>query len=126
MRGPCPEPRGDECCAQHRIDRAYDEWYEIEPEATEPPVPAEGWLYFIGPAGGYPIKVGWTSAVARRLADLQGAHWLTLICHGAVPATMADEAEAHDRLWDHHVRGEWFGRAAALELLAELEGDGPG
>jgi hypothetical protein len=129
VRGPCPEPHTDgECCAQHRIDRAYDEWYEgTEPLAPEfeqwsaPGAETRGWLYFIGPEHGHPIKVGWSTEVSRRLATLQGAHWLTLVCHGAVPATMMEEAAAHQTLGRHRVRGEWFDRPAALDLLAAFE-----
>lgn len=79
----------------------------------------EGVLYFVGAEEG-PVKVGWTIQMRRRFKEFQTACWLELGVHGTVPGAASLEREAHVRLADHRIRGEWFEREPALTLLAEM------
>jgi hypothetical protein len=78
-----------------------------------------GITYFIGADEG-PVKIGWTTTPARRLAEFQTAHWAELHMLGQVSSTADMELRCHRELREHRVRGEWFEREPALALLAEL------
>lgn len=69
-------------------------------------------VYVIQSADGH-VKVGTAKNIAKRLRQLQGAnpHILTTAyCSAGMLRIIAEqvEFEAHHRLHQHHVTGEWF------------------
>lgn len=72
------------------------------------PVAKDGTVYFI--RFGDRVKIGWTSNLTQRMADLPHDEIL-----GTVPGSMKDEKRAH-AAWKHlRITGEWF--HASPELL---------
>lgn len=78
-----------------------------------------GLVYFISDDES-PVKVGWTTTLARRLSEFQTAHWVELRVLGTISATAEAETHCHRELAAYRVRGEWFEREPALALLARL------
>jgi hypothetical protein len=77
-------------------------------------------VYFIGPREG-PIKVGWTSGqTEKRRGDLQVGNPAVLRVWGAIAGPKSLEQTSHSLLDRWRVRGEWFEREAALELVIDL------
>lgn len=80
----------------------------------------EGFAYFIGADAG-PIKIGWSSnRPEKRLKDFQTGNPDELYIWGCVEGPRGLEDELHVRVWRHRIRGEWFDRDAALDLLADV------
>lgn len=109
--------------ALKRIDDAFKPGHRPEPRGRPRRVqPTDlGWIYFVEASPDSPIKVGWASDIAKRVAALQTAHWQELRVVGQVPGDQPAEAEAHYELRPHRLRGEWFEREAALALLERLQ-----
>jgi len=67
------------------------------------------------------VKVGWTENDPRnRLNNLQSANPVKLVLWGVIPGDRSLESEIHERLFPYLIRGEWFERQGALELLSEF------
>jgi hypothetical protein len=81
-----------------------------------------GSIYFVQAGGGdAPIKIGFSTDVAQRLADLQVANPRELRLLLVVSGTEDIEAAFHHRFRKHHIRGEWF-HPASLVLGAIKSG----
>lgn len=81
------------------------------------------WVYFVQAGANGPIKIGCTSNVSARLAQLQTAQPEKLQLLAAVPGGEALESALHAAFAEHRMMGEWFRPCAALHrLIAEMEG----
>jgi hypothetical protein len=91
--------------AQRRVDEAR-EAARLERQAAE-----RQHVYVIGAAGAA-IKIGIAADVAQRCADLQTASPVTLRVYYHIEAfgglARRIEREAHQRLAEYRLRGEWF------------------
>jgi hypothetical protein len=68
------------------------------------------------------VKIGESSNPRSRRDQLQTAHYEELNLLGLFPERFGNEAELHDRLAAHRVRGEWFRmEGLVVDLLAQLE-----
>jgi Meiotically up-regulated gene 113 len=67
-----------------------------------------GHIYFVQMLVGGPIKIGWATSVASRVATLQLGCPYPLVVLATMAGTMSDERELHKRFADHRLRGEWF------------------
>lgn len=60
-----------------------------------------------------PVKVGYTSSLKSRLSDLSTGNDKKLVYFHLLPVYPGKarevESRAHSILWEHNVRGEWFG-----------------
>lgn len=68
-----------------------------------------GYVYFIqagGPGGA--IKIGWSSDVSRRLAELQTANAEPLVLLTTTPGTQLTERAFHTRFGAARMTAEWF------------------
>ena len=86
-------------------------------------------IYFIQPDCGGPIKIGHSVNVAKRLNQLQGAHYEKLDVLLCMPGRKDLESKLHERFNALRLRGEWF--SPGDDLLAfiaaskqEQESDG--
>lgn len=72
--------------------------------------PEDGMVYFIRAGTKGPIKIGITSlnGYDKRLATLQGAHYLKLSLVGYMFGGKEEEVRLHKRFSDIRLRGEWF------------------
>ena len=81
-----------------------------------------GNIYFIKPKGDGYMKVGYTTDVSRRLAELQAANPRKLRIVAVVPGTQKLEAAFHAVLAPYRTTGEWFkitGKVKRLLMLLE-------
>lgn len=86
-------------------------------------------VYLISQRSGWPLKIGISDCVPKRLSGLQTSHWNELICSGYW--LLADRAQAqrlerrvHDVLARRggHLLGEWFDiRADKAREIVEFE-----
>jgi len=91
--------------------------------------PESGWLYAIVAPGARQVKIGHAQDVAKRLLLFQTGSPLELMLHSATleENVVLAEAEAHARLAQARLRGEWFDLADPVveEWLAARETDIP-
>lgn len=106
----------------HRLGHVKGQHVAYVPGHNPGGLRESGSLYFIG-GDGTPVKVGWTVSIVRRLREFNVTSWVELEVYGTIQGTKALERKAHRRLAEHRVRGEWFQRAAALELLRHLRAE---
>jgi hypothetical protein len=71
------------------------------------------YIYVIAPDSGFPCKVGVAANTAKRLANLQTAHWESLYLYERFPVLNKGRAYMIERiilrrLKDNRIRGEWF------------------
>lgn len=81
-------------------------------------------VYWIGSEDRFgPLKIGytWADSPVQRLKALQTGSVAPLTCYGLVDGGHSLEARCHRHLADYRIRGEWFQREVALELLYELQ-----
>ena len=76
-------------------------------------------VYYIGASDG-PVKVGITTSIKRRLAELQTGSPQQLHLLGWVRGDAQVEQQLHAALKPHQIRGEWFEREHALAALAAI------
>jgi len=82
----------------------------------------DGFVYWVGSDWyGDPIKIGYAHNVRERLYKLRTASWIELQVFGYVPGDQRVEKRIHAYLDPVHVRGEWFEREPALELLEDMK-----
>ena len=67
-----------------------------------------GTVYCIGEKPGGPVKVGFTTQLARRLADIQTGSPVPLVVLGSFAGTRGSEADLHEQFADLALHGEWF------------------
>lgn len=78
-------------------------------------------IYFIQNETTKAIKIGYSTDVQKRLAQLQTAVAEKLILIGQITGEIEHERALHDRFREHHLRGEWFrGDAGLAEELAAM------
>ncbi len=65
-------------------------------------------IYFIQSEHGGPIKIGRADDLAKRLVGLQTSRPDELVVLVAVPGTVSQERELHDRFAAFREKGEWF------------------
>lgn len=73
-----------------------------------------GTIYFPESGAGGPIKIGWTSGVRIRLAQLQCGNPKRLRVLSSMPGTSREEAALQKRFAEHRIHLEWFRRCPAL------------
>lgn len=79
-----------------------------------------GWVYFVHPAGGGPIKIGWSrTSPVDRLAELQIGSPVIIELIGAFRAEKHDESDLHEEFAALRMHGEWFRPSA--ELWARID-----
>lgn len=78
-----------------------------------------GHVYFIQAEGGGPIKIGWATDPAKRLAGMQPHSPLKLVLVFSEPGNGREEAELHEQFAKYRLHGEWF--EPASEILREIE-----
>ncbi len=115
-------------------------WYEVGatgvwrhrawPESSVEAVPVgylqelgvPGFVYFVSAGHGGPIKIGFSTNVVRRMAELQTANAHRLVLLGTVEGTMDTEAEFHVRFAHLRMEAEWFEHSfEILGVLADNE-----
>lgn len=67
-----------------------------------------GYVYFIQPENGGPIKIGYSKNVKNRLTTLQTSNAYKLVVIGEVNAPMVAEQKLHMYLKHAKTYGEWF------------------
>lgn len=72
-------------------------------------------VYFIQPAAGGPIKIGFAGNIRFRVSELQIGCPVKLAVLGVIPASMSKEKEIHSQFAHLRQDGEWF--ESAPELL---------
>ena len=87
---------------------------------SKKPDHSNGFVYYIqrGDTGG-PIKIGWSSQVEARLAELQCGAAEKLYLLGKHPGSLRDEKVLHIRFHRLRLNGEWF--EASPELLSHIQ-----
>lgn len=101
--------------ASHRLAPSQP---KSSPKTELQPRP-KGFVYFVGADTG-PIKVGWSKhPPERRVETLQTGNPDLLYVWGCVEGPQGIEQSFHQTLSRHRLRGEWFDRDAALDLLAD-------
>lgn len=81
-------------------------------------------IYFIQSENGGPIKIGRADDLAKRVVGLQTGRPDKLIVLAAVPGTVADERDLHDRCATIRETGEWFMPTKALIAFIRSLADG--
>lgn len=76
-----------------------------------------GVVYFIEAEATDLVKVGFTTGLPKRMADLRTALPIALRLIAEVKGTRAKEFEIHRDLAPHRIRGEWFSKAPTIEYL---------
>lgn len=105
--------------AAQELARVFDPSEGIAPRATALERRL-GWIYFVGVGDESPVKIGFSESVETRVAQLQTAHWNDIDVLGVIRGSRSLETQVHTRLADARVRGEWFAREAALDVLEFL------
>lgn len=82
----------------------------------------DGSVYFIQRGLHGPIKIGWSQDVERRITELQVANAEKLYVIGAIPGTMLEERETHQRFSHLRMEAEWF--RSSEEIFAFLRNSG--
>lgn len=55
-----------------------------------------------------PVKIGWTSDVLRRVAELRKESNQNVVLAACLPGTKSTELSLHSRFADRRLEGEWF------------------
>lgn len=83
-----------------------------------------GAVYFVRPDGADVVKIGWSTDVARRVAELQTANAATLRVIATMAGTLITERSLHERFASARCEGEWFdlrsSAAAGADLLVTI------
>lgn len=84
-------------------------------------------LYLIEAVGQGLVKIGFTTDIERRFAQLVGENACELRLLATIPnATKEDEAAAHSLLKEFRTHHEWFKDTPAVRSLFGLPGSQPG
>lgn len=78
-----------------------------------------GLIYFIEADGLDAIKIGFTTDIGKRLADLKTALPVQLRLIGSVVGPASLEQSIHKSLKEHRITGEWFRRQPALDEMSK-------
>jgi Meiotically up-regulated gene 113 len=78
---------------------------------------AMGAIYFIRSDGKGPVKIGFSTDYANRLATLQTSNHRKLEIVGILEGTHADEKKLHHRFYAHHIKGKWFRVSGSLKAF---------
>jgi hypothetical protein len=105
-----------QCLKQTGIVSAQEVKYR--PEYLRPAL-RKGVVYFIQAGGQGPIKIGWSSDLQARIAQLQTANATKLSVLLAMPGTFEDEARLHARFAYLRLEAEWF--QDSPEILSYIE-----
>jgi hypothetical protein len=84
-----------------------------------------GLVYFVTctTSANYPIKIGWTKDMAKRMLGMQSGNPNVLTALVTTPGTYRDERKLHSLFRHLHIRGEWFRRGEdLLRYMATLPG----
>lgn len=82
-----------------------------------------GAVYFVRAGDSNAVKIGWSTDVARRIAELQTANAAPLHLLATMAGTMVTERSLHSRFAHARTRedgGEWFDLRAAPDLLVTI------
>jgi len=77
----------------------------------------QGTIYFIEAIGLDYVKVGFTTDLEKRMADLRTALPVRLMLLGSITGPATLEGELHTALAAHRHTGEWFAKAPAIEAM---------
>lgn len=78
-----------------------------------------GKVYFVMSDATSHMKIGWTSRLEHRIAELQVSNPFPLRLVGSFPGTRFDEKDVHRKFWKNRVAGEWF--LCNGDMLLEIE-----
>jgi excisionase family DNA binding protein len=88
--------------------RLVDRWSRDEGPCQRSDLPAGQAVYFLGGCPGY-VKIGFTTELARRVAELQpGSPYRLELLAYLINGTFADEKAYHRHFHSHRAEGEWF------------------
>jgi hypothetical protein len=87
--------------------------------AAEPLTDAGTWLYVVQAGAAGPVKIGTTTNLPRRVAELQVGNAAALTVLLKIPGDGGDEVRLHRRFARLRERGEWF--RPDPEILAWIE-----
>ncbi|MEC9268514.1 MAG: GIY-YIG nuclease family protein [Pseudomonadota bacterium] len=86
---------------------------------------AVGFIYFLQPTEGGPVKIGWSRSPTSRLQIYSAWSPVPLRLRGAVPAPSVGEIVLHERLSEHRAHHEWFQPAPdVLKYVEAAESNG--
>ena len=77
-------------------------------------------IYFIRAGSRGPIKIGFASDVAARMASLQTASPVPLVLIGAIPGGLKLEKQIHAEVAEARLTGEWFKPTVDVRRWAQL------
>lgn len=89
--------------------------------ALAAPAPPPGWVYFIESGGR--VKIGFTSNVAARIANIETATPFPVTLLRQQPGSLDDEAAFHAQFAEYRIKREWFRFEGALKEFLD-GGDG--
>lgn len=79
-----------------------------------------GFIYFAHAVGTSFVKIGWTTLIEGRMAQIQVGCPHRVVPLGGVPARWGDEPKFFSVFAAHRVRGEWFERTGRLDEFLTL------
>jgi len=88
--------------------------FEPCPPTAADPTPT---IYFVQSIDGGPVKIGYTTQLPKRLADLRSMNPRFLVLLASMPGTEDDERRLHERFSTTRLHGEWFKSTTDLVAL---------
>lgn len=79
-------------------------------------------VYFIQAAPGWPIKIGFTTNMTKRLRALRGESGLRFEVLAVMEGSIKIESGLHRRFRDHRIVGEWFRPIVGLVNFIKQQG----
>jgi hypothetical protein len=83
-----------------------------------------GYVYFIGPKNGTPLKIGYSRNPWARVKELQTAATEQMFVVATIKTTEPSEIDVHKLFKEERVNGEWFERSAVLDRIINDIKDG--
>ena len=80
-------------------------------------------VYFVQSINEGPIKIGFTTNLARRIAQLNTGSSARLVIIASMPAGRAYERHLHRRLAAHRLHGEWFADCDEVRATMQVASD---
>lgn len=113
------------CAFKYWLDEQPAEAHARRPQSEPaPPRDLRGWVYFVAPVNGGPIKIGWSATdPSERIKELQVGSPVELELIGCRVGCPEDERGLHRRFRHDRLHGEWFRPSA--RLLTETESHAP-
>lgn len=108
---------------EHHLLEAMRNW-SLEGEPVGTPNKRNEGVYFVQGASGGPIKIGYSTDVAKRIGDLQTGSPLPLCLLAVADGGLDYETYLHRAFEDERTHGEWFAPTPRLlQLIQEIAND---